>query len=257
MQCFGGAKHMVVMPDALHGPGSRSTCSSARAHLLGRRALHGDLGGGAGQTRSADLLVEKLIPAARRAEAGPSSDPQADYGPMDHEGAGRKVSCTSISASRRRRPSSGSTARGSSWPGRRSPTSWRLPVRRGDAGHAHLQGRRFRPGAFARELRRGAEASLRAPTTTATASPSSPSPCLPRRFLPTASMSAWWKRNFCYPAPALDHLRWLEAFRLRRPQPGTPPSAVSMQKNSKTECCAWPSGTAGRSCAQFDNPKMK
>ena len=47
-QCFGGAKnHMIIMPGRRPGPGGR--CAHRRRLRLGRRALHGDLGGRAGR----------------------------------------------------------------------------------------------------------------------------------------------------------------------------------------------------------------
>ena len=49
---------------------------------LGRRALHGGLGGGAGGQKAADLLVEKLIPRVESLKIGPSTSPDADFGPL-------------------------------------------------------------------------------------------------------------------------------------------------------------------------------
>src|SRR2546425_5433060 len=81
VQCFGGAKnHMVVMPDAdmdqavdaLIGAGYGST---------GERCMAGSVAVAVGQ-ETADILVEKLIPRVESLKVGPSTDPQADYGPM-------------------------------------------------------------------------------------------------------------------------------------------------------------------------------
>ena len=81
VQCFGGAKnHMVVMPDAdidqavdaLIGAGYGSA---------GERCMAISVAVPVGQ-KTADLLVEKLIPRVESLKVGPSSDPQADYGPM-------------------------------------------------------------------------------------------------------------------------------------------------------------------------------
>src|SRR3954471_1422111 len=80
-QCFGGAKnHMVVMPDAdldqavdaLIGAGYGSA---------GERCMAVSVAVPVGQ-KTADALVEKLIPRVESLKVGPSTDPQADYGPM-------------------------------------------------------------------------------------------------------------------------------------------------------------------------------
>ena len=69
----------------------------------------------------------------------------------------------------------------------------RLPVRRGDARHAHLQGEIFGPVLSVVRAKTYEEAlKLPSSTTTATASPSSPATATPRATSPAASMSAWW-----------------------------------------------------------------
>src|SRR5436309_13369886 len=81
MQCFGGAKnHMIVMPDAdveqavdaLIGAGYGSA---------GERCMAVSVAVPVGQ-KTADTLVQKLIPRVESLKIGPSSDKQADYGPM-------------------------------------------------------------------------------------------------------------------------------------------------------------------------------
>src|SRR4051794_23206176 len=81
VQCFGGAKnHMIVMPDAdidqavdaLVGAGYGSA---------GERCMAGSVAVPVGQ-KTADILVEKLIPRVESLKIGPSSDAQADYGPL-------------------------------------------------------------------------------------------------------------------------------------------------------------------------------
>src|SRR6202050_922072 len=80
-QCFGGAKnHMIVMPDAdmdravdaLIGAGYGSA---------GERCMAVSVAVPVGK-KTADILLEKLIPRVESLKIGPSSDPQADYGPM-------------------------------------------------------------------------------------------------------------------------------------------------------------------------------
>src|SRR5215203_3166830 len=81
VQCFGGAKnHMIVMPDAdidqaidaLVGAGYGSA---------GERCMAISVAVPVGK-KTADLLVEKLIPRVESLKVVPSSDPQADYGPL-------------------------------------------------------------------------------------------------------------------------------------------------------------------------------
>ena len=81
VQCFGGAKnHMIVMPDAdldqtvdaLIGAGYGSA---------GERCMAVSVAVPVGQ-KTADKLMEKLIPRVESLRIGPSSDAQADYGPM-------------------------------------------------------------------------------------------------------------------------------------------------------------------------------
>src|SRR4051794_19435003 len=81
VQCFGGAKnHMIVMPDAdidqavdaLIGAGYGSA---------GERCMAISGAVPVGQ-KTAGILVEKLIPRVESLKVGPSSDTQADYGPL-------------------------------------------------------------------------------------------------------------------------------------------------------------------------------
>ncbi len=81
VQCFGGAKnHMIVMPDAdmdqtvdaLVGAGYGSA---------GERCMAISVAVPVGQ-KTADALVKKLAPRVENLKIGPSTDPQADYGPL-------------------------------------------------------------------------------------------------------------------------------------------------------------------------------
>src|SRR5271163_5089404 len=80
-QCFGGAKnHMVVLPDAdldqavdaLIGAGYGSA---------GERCMAISVAVPVGK-KTADILLEKLVPRVESLKIGPSTDAQADYGPM-------------------------------------------------------------------------------------------------------------------------------------------------------------------------------
>ncbi len=81
VQCFGGAKnHMIVMPDAdidqavdaLIGAGYGSA---------GERCMAVSVAVPVGK-KTADILVEKLVPRVESLKIGPSTDDKADYGPM-------------------------------------------------------------------------------------------------------------------------------------------------------------------------------
>ncbi len=81
VQCFGGAKnHMIVMPDAdmdqtvdaLIGAGYGSA---------GERCMAISVAVPVGE-KTADALVERLIPRVESLKIGPSTDPDADFGPV-------------------------------------------------------------------------------------------------------------------------------------------------------------------------------
>jgi malonate-semialdehyde dehydrogenase (acetylating)/methylmalonate-semialdehyde dehydrogenase len=89
-QCFGGAKnHMIVMPDAdidqavdaLIGAGYGSA---------GERCMAISVAVPVGK-KTADILLEKLIPRVESLKIGPSTDPQADYGPLVTKAALNRV----------------------------------------------------------------------------------------------------------------------------------------------------------------------
>ena len=63
-----------------HESGGR--CADRRRLRLGRRALHGGLGRGAGRREDRRRADGEADPAGRSLKIGTSSDPQADYGPM-------------------------------------------------------------------------------------------------------------------------------------------------------------------------------
>src|SRR5215218_9176033 len=81
VQCFGGAKnHMVVMPDADMDQAVDALIGAGYGSA-GERCMAISVAVPVGQ-KTADLLVEKLIPRVESLKVGPSSDPQAEYGPM-------------------------------------------------------------------------------------------------------------------------------------------------------------------------------
>ncbi len=81
VQCFGGAKnHMIVMPDADMDQAVDALIGAGYGSA-GERCMAISVAVPVGQ-KTADTLVKKLIPRVESLKIGPSTDPQADYGPM-------------------------------------------------------------------------------------------------------------------------------------------------------------------------------
>jgi malonate-semialdehyde dehydrogenase (acetylating)/methylmalonate-semialdehyde dehydrogenase len=81
VQCFGGAKnHMVVMPDADMDQAVDALIGAGYGSA-GERCMAVSVAVPVGE-KTADILVKKLIPRVESLRVGPSSDPQADYGPL-------------------------------------------------------------------------------------------------------------------------------------------------------------------------------
>ncbi|MEA2933909.1 MAG: malonate-semialdehyde dehydrogenase (acetylating) / methylmalonate-semialdehyde dehydrogenase [Variibacter sp.] len=81
VQCFGGAKnHMIVMPDADMDQAVDALIGAGYGSA-GERCMAISVAVPVGR-KTADILVEKLIPRVESLRVGLSSDPQADYGPM-------------------------------------------------------------------------------------------------------------------------------------------------------------------------------
>jgi len=81
VQCFGGAKnHMIVMPDADMDQTVDALIGAAYGSA-GERCMAVSVAVPVGQ-KTADILVEKLIPRVEGLKIGPSTDAQADYGPL-------------------------------------------------------------------------------------------------------------------------------------------------------------------------------
>ncbi len=81
VQCFGGAKnHMIVMPDADMDQAVDALIGAGYGSA-GERCMAISVAVPVGK-KTADTLVEKLIPRVESLKIGPSTDPQADYGPM-------------------------------------------------------------------------------------------------------------------------------------------------------------------------------
>ena len=81
VQCFGGAKnHMIVMPDADMDQAVDALIGAGYGSA-GERCMAISVAVPVGQ-KTADLLMEKLIPRVESLKIGPSTDATADYGPM-------------------------------------------------------------------------------------------------------------------------------------------------------------------------------
>ena len=81
VQCFGGAKnHMIVMPDADMDQAVDALIGAGYGSA-GERCMAISVAVPVGQ-KTADALLDKLIPRVESLKIGTSSDPQADYGPL-------------------------------------------------------------------------------------------------------------------------------------------------------------------------------
>jgi malonate-semialdehyde dehydrogenase (acetylating)/methylmalonate-semialdehyde dehydrogenase len=81
VQCFAGAKnHMIVMPDADMDQAVDALIGAGYGSA-GERCMAVSVAVPVGK-KTADLLVEKLIPRVENLKIGPSTDAGVDYGPM-------------------------------------------------------------------------------------------------------------------------------------------------------------------------------
>ena len=80
-QCFGGAKnHMIIMPDADMDQAVDALVGAGYGSA-GERCMAVSVAVPVGE-KTADALLEKLIPRVESLRVGPSRDPQADFGPL-------------------------------------------------------------------------------------------------------------------------------------------------------------------------------
>ena len=81
VHCFGGAKnHMIVMPDADMGQAADALIGAGYGSA-GERCMAVSVAVPVGQ-EAADALMERLIPRVESLKIGPSSDRDADFGPV-------------------------------------------------------------------------------------------------------------------------------------------------------------------------------
>jgi malonate-semialdehyde dehydrogenase (acetylating) / methylmalonate-semialdehyde dehydrogenase len=89
-QCFAGAKnHMIVMPDADMDQAVDALIGAGYGSA-GERCMAISVAVPVGQ-KTADILVEKLVPRVENLKIGPSHDSNADYGPLVTKAALNKV----------------------------------------------------------------------------------------------------------------------------------------------------------------------
>jgi malonate-semialdehyde dehydrogenase (acetylating)/methylmalonate-semialdehyde dehydrogenase len=80
-QCFGGAKnHMIVMPDADMDQAVDALIGAGYGSA-GERCMAVSVAVPVGE-KTADILLKKLVPRVESLKIGPSTDAQADYGPV-------------------------------------------------------------------------------------------------------------------------------------------------------------------------------
>ncbi len=80
-QCFGGAKNqMIIMPDADMDQAVDALIGAGYGSA-GERCMAVSVAVPVGN-KTADILLEKLVPRVESLKIGPSTDAQADYGPM-------------------------------------------------------------------------------------------------------------------------------------------------------------------------------
>jgi malonate-semialdehyde dehydrogenase (acetylating)/methylmalonate-semialdehyde dehydrogenase len=81
VQCFGGAKnHMIVMPDADMDQAADALIGAGYGSA-GERCMAIAVAVPVGE-KTADALLEKLVPKVEALKIGPSNDPDADFGPL-------------------------------------------------------------------------------------------------------------------------------------------------------------------------------
>ena len=81
VQCFGGAKnHMIIMPDADMDQAVDALIGAGYGSA-GERCMAISVAVPVGEA-TADALVEKLVPRVESLKIGPSTDREADYGPV-------------------------------------------------------------------------------------------------------------------------------------------------------------------------------
>ena len=144
VQCFGGAKnHMIVMPDADMDQAVDALIGAGYGSA-GERCMAISVAVPVGQ-KTADTLMEKLIPRVESLKIGPSTDSQADYGPMVTKAHAQQGARLRRHRREGRRQARGRRPQLQAAGLRERQLHGRLPVRRGEAGHAIYKEEIFGP----------------------------------------------------------------------------------------------------------------
>ena len=158
-QCFGGAKnHMIVMPDADMDQAVDALIGAGYGSA-GERCMAISVAVPVGK-KTADILLEKLVPRVESLKIGPSTDAQADYGPMITRAHLEKVK-SYVDIGVKEGAKLVVDGRGFKLQGYENGNFMGgCLFDRRHAGNAHLQGRNLRPGAVrrARQGLRGSRA---------------------------------------------------------------------------------------------------
>ena len=256
VQCFGGAKnHMIVMPDADMDQAVDALIGAGYGSA-GERCMAISVAVPVGK-KTADALVEKLIPRVESLKIGPSTDPQADYGPLVTRAHLDKVKELCRSRHQGRRQAHGRRPRLQDAGLRERLLHGRLPVRRGDARRCASTRRRSsaRCSRWCAPRTTRRRCGCRPSTNTATASRSSRATATPRATSPAASKVGMVGVNFAIPVPLAYHTfgGWKRSGFGDLNQHG--PDSIRFYTKTKTVTSRWPSGT--KEGAEFVIPTMK
>ena len=149
VQCFGGAKnHMIVMPDADMDQAVDALIGAGYGSA-GERCMAISVAVPVGK-KTADNLVDRLIPRVESLKIGPSTSSDADLRPARHEAASGEGARLCRDGDQGRREAQGRRTRLQNAGLREWFLHGRLPVRRSEAGDEDLQGRDLRAGALGR-----------------------------------------------------------------------------------------------------------
>src|SRR5262249_15777346 len=81
VQCFGGAQNQMIVMPAADMDQAVAALVGAGYGSAGERCMAVSVAVPVGK-KTGDMLIEKLVPRVESLKIGPSSDPQADYGPL-------------------------------------------------------------------------------------------------------------------------------------------------------------------------------
>ena len=149
VQAFGGAKnHMIIMPDADLDQAADALLGAGFGSA-GERCMAISVAVPVGEA-TANKLIEKLLPKVEALKVAPYTDEKSDFGPLVTAAALERVKGLVQTGVDEGRQAARGRARLQDAGLRERLLHGRLPVRPGDARHAHLQGGDLRAGAVHR-----------------------------------------------------------------------------------------------------------